>query len=225
MSGSGATTVPNGASLVISGSGNKILDSRTFNLQGTAIWNGAGGLGLQNAAVINNSGTFDMQGDLNLFLNGGAAQMINNSGTFTKSSGTGTGTISVAFNNTGTFQIVSGTLNVPGGFTNQNLLAIGKAGRLNVQGAFTQNAVAIIRLDIAGTAAGTFGRVTATGAATINGTLDLRLVDAFVPNVSDVFTVFTYASRTGTFVTITDNDAAHLFNPTYNATNLTLTVA
>jgi hypothetical protein len=105
--------------------------------------------------------------------------------------------------------LVSGTLNVPGGFTNQNLIAIGKAGRLNVQGAFTQNAVATIRLDIAGTAAGTFGRVTATGAATINGTLDLRLVDGFVPNVSDVFTVFTYASRTGTFVTITDNDVAH----------------
>jgi len=209
--------------MVISGSGNKFLDARTLNLQSTATWNG-GGLGMQNGAIINNSGSFDMQGDLTLFLNGGAPS-INNSGTFTKSSGTGTGTISVAFNNTGTFQIASGTLNVPGGFTNQNLIAIGKAGRLNVQGAFSQNATATIRLDIAGTAAGTFGRVTATGAATINGTLDLRLVDGFVPSVSDVFTVFTYASRTGTFVTITDNDAAHLFNPTYNATNLTLTVA
>jgi hypothetical protein len=225
MGGSGATTIPVGANAVITGSVTKLLDARTLNLQGTATWTGTGGLGLQNAAVINNSGSFDMQGDLNLLASGGAASSINNSGTFTKSSGTGTGTISVAFNNTGTFQIVSGTLNVPGGFTNQNLIAIGKAGRLNVQGAFSQNAVAIIRLDIAGTAAGTFGRVTATGAATINGTLDLRLVDGFAPNVSDVFTVFTYASRTGTFVTITDNDVAHLFNPTYNATNLTLTVA
>ena len=83
----------------------------------------------------------------------------------------------------------------------------------------------MIRLDIGGTSSGTFGRINASTLATINGTLDLRLVDGFVPAPATVFTLFTYGSRAGTFTTITDNDPAHIFNPAYNATNLTLTVA
>ncbi len=66
-------------------------------------------------SVINNTGTWDAQTDgaaiVNYYL---GATSFNNSGTFKKSAGTGTTSISIAFTNTGTVDVQSGTLNVSG---------------------------------------------------------------------------------------------------------------
>jgi phage baseplate assembly protein gpV len=132
MGGSGATTVSAGANLVIAGSGTKILDARTLNLQGTTNWSGPGAFGMQTGAILNNSGNFDVQGDLNLF-NGGAAPAFNNSGAFTKSAGSATLAIGVAFNNTGTVNGNSGQIrfNLGGTATGDFVAASGAAIEFN----------------------------------------------------------------------------------------------
>ena len=52
----------------------------------------------------------------------GATAMVNNAGTFTKSGGAATSTISTLFNNSGTVNITSGTLNLSGGGTDVGAL-------------------------------------------------------------------------------------------------------
>ncbi|MFM6372294.1 MAG: hypothetical protein ACKPGN_29430, partial [Dolichospermum sp.] len=66
-----------------------------------------------DGAILNNSGNYELQsGDIcNSYFSVGT---FNNSGTFKKTT-TSTGTISVAFNNTATVNVESGTLNITGG--------------------------------------------------------------------------------------------------------------
>nr|MCU0223957.1 hypothetical protein [Acidobacteriota bacterium] len=114
MTGAGVTTL-NGP-LHLSGLVN-INAGRTLNNTSTATWTSANGLGMRtgSGSVINNTGTWDAQTDgaaiVNYYL---GATSFNNSGTFKKSAGAGTTSISIAFTNTGTVDVQSGTLNVSG---------------------------------------------------------------------------------------------------------------
>ncbi len=114
MTGAGVTTLngPLNLSGLVAINGN-----RTLNNASTANWTSANGLGMRTGtgSVINNTGTWDAQTDgaaiVNFYL---GATSFNNSGTFKKSAGTGTTSISIAFTNTGTVDVQSGTLNVSG---------------------------------------------------------------------------------------------------------------
>jgi Ca2+-binding RTX toxin-like protein len=65
-----------------------------------------------DGAILNNSGNYELQqGEI---LNDDGVGTFNNSGTFKKTT-TGTGNIRIAFNNTGTVNVESGTLNLTGG--------------------------------------------------------------------------------------------------------------
>ena len=57
-------------------------------------------------------------------------------------------------------------------------------------------------------------------AVTLNGTLNVTLINGFSPAVNDNFIVLTYASRSGTFSAIAGN--GNTYSPLYNAGNLTL---
>lgn len=118
MNGVG-TTHANGG-LDLSGA-TKFLSGRTLNNAGTATWT-AGPFTTSSGAVFNNQlgATFDTNFDGSFSNGAGAQSQFNNTGIFTKSGGTGTTTVSVIFNNTGTVIVESGTLNLSGNFTNFN---------------------------------------------------------------------------------------------------------
>src|SRR5205809_3012735 len=80
---------------------------RPFNNAGTVIANGGGQISC-GAVPWNatNSGTFDIQSDVSL-VGGGT---FNNTGTLTKSGGTGVSIIQPGFNNSGTLSVKTGTL-------------------------------------------------------------------------------------------------------------------
>jgi phage baseplate assembly protein gpV len=229
MSGSGITVIPDTATFSISGNANKFLDQRTLNNSGTATWSGLGSLFMSNGAIINNSGSLDAQNNQSIVENIGVGT-FNNSGTFTKSTVTGTTTISsgIALNNTGTVEVLTGTLTISSNTTNSaGILKAGAAGTLSITGTYTQTAGGSLNIDIGGTTAGTtFGRVTITGSVTLAGTLNLARVNNFVANLGDVFQIMTFASRVGQFATVNGLDAGngHSFSPNYNNTNVTLTV-
>ncbi|MDQ5823060.1 MAG: S-layer homology domain-containing protein [Chloroflexota bacterium] len=115
MSEAGKTELVPGATLSISGSAAKTLNSRTLNNQGTATWLGTGAINLEAGAIINNSGLFDAQNNATLAAPAPAA--FRNTGTFRKSGSTGITTIAsnVRFeNNGGTVDVAGGTLRFGG---------------------------------------------------------------------------------------------------------------
>jgi hypothetical protein len=131
-----------------------------------------------------------------------ALALFNNAGTYTKS-GTGTTTVSGPVLQTGTVLAEAGTmqLSVTGGFANGGNLSVKPGALVSVTGNYSQAASGSVSLDIGGTATTQFGRMTVTGSATLNGTLNVALANGFTPALGDRFRFMTHASRTGAFAT------------------------
>ena len=120
MSGSGVTNA-NGGMTINSSGANLYLDSRTLNNAAgqTATWTGdanfGGDIRFQNGAIFNNNGTFLAQNDQYLYDFSGTGA-FNKTGTFTRNNNPGTLTLyNLAFNNTGTVNVQTGTLVLQGG--------------------------------------------------------------------------------------------------------------
>ena len=116
MNNSGATTLDWSATMNIAGAASKTLDGRTLHNQGRINWSGAT-VYMNSGAVLDNSGTVDVTTDgTMLYHSAGTACRVDNSGTFLKSAGNGTSSLYyMAFNNSGTVQVNSGTLSFPAG--------------------------------------------------------------------------------------------------------------
>ncbi len=104
---------------------------------------------------------------------------------------------------------------------NSGTISLAVGGSVNVAGSFIQAASGIVSAELAGTGVGEFGHISVSGAATLDGTLNVTVGEGFVPAIGDDFQLLTYGSHSGTFATIDGNGLA--FSPTYNATNLTIT--
>jgi hypothetical protein len=100
----------------------------------------------------------------------------------------------------------------------------GVAGTLSVTGDYTQTASGTLQIEIGGTGAGTFDVLAVTGAVTLDGSLNVALINSFNPALSDSFTVLTFASRNGDFAS--KNGLAigggKQLDPVYNTNDLTL---
>jgi len=125
----GAGTLTANSGMTISGTDPKAIDGGgVTNPAGqTAVIDGTGSISIRDGGTFTNAGTVDDQADLvinahpgsGLFFacsaNGGT---IDNTGVFTKSGGAGTTVIAcptLAFNNSGTVNVTSGTLSLQGG--------------------------------------------------------------------------------------------------------------
>ena len=121
LTGATATTNANaGINFVApSGSPNVVLSNRIINLKGTAAWSGtAGSMTIENGAVFNalTGSVWNFANDSNLSNGGGTGtNAFNNTGTFEKTGGTATSTVSVPFHNTGSVLGNSATLAFSGG--------------------------------------------------------------------------------------------------------------
>ncbi len=103
---------------------------------------------------------------------------------------------------------------------------INSAGLLAINGDYTQTAAGVLDIEIAGTAPGTqYDRLQVSGRATLDGTLNVAVLNGFTSNAGDVFRVLTYGSRAGQFGRINGLDlgGGWSFSPTYGANGLDLT--
>jgi len=129
MSGAAVTTVNGPFNL----SGLTAISGRTLNNNSTAVWTSAANLGVRTGggSVINNNGTWDSRTDDVAIVNYyGGATTFNNTGTFKKSAGTGTTTLSVPFVNTGSVDVQTGTLLLYGGSSTTGFIVSGAAATL-----------------------------------------------------------------------------------------------
>jgi hypothetical protein len=100
-----------------------------------------------------------------------------------------------------------------------------QAGTLNVTGNYTQTATGRLEIELAGRDAGTqYDNFIVFGAVQLDGTLDVRLRNGFVPNAGDRFTIMVFPSRMGDFARKTGLKPGHniVLDPVYNANTLTL---
>jgi hypothetical protein len=186
-----------------------------------------------NVGALSNSGT--------VYINGGTALNVTGTGLkFTQTAGTttvdGTLTANGGITFSGGSAFGSGT--ITGKVTSSGtIIAPGDSstatGILTDKGAYTQNSAGVLDINIGGTTAGTqFDRLTISGAASLNGALNVAEINGFTPTVGQTFDIINFASEAGTFsycnghsggTTCTINSTEH-FLVEYNVTNVTLKV-
>lgn len=123
-----------------------------------------------------------------------------------------TGTINVladAFRNEGVAKATGGAiLSLSNLQPNVGVIQASDGGLVNVSGNFTNLANGTVRLGIGGTGTVSNGRLSVAGSVVLDGTMSVFTTNAFVPSVGQSYTLVSFASRTGTFATLRDEDPA-----------------
>ncbi|MFQ5796053.1 MAG: CARDB domain-containing protein, partial [Candidatus Bipolaricaulia bacterium] len=219
MSGSGTTTIAATGTMNISDLPVTLL-GRTITNAGTVIWSSTVNIKSGRGAVLNNlaSGLFDVQNDQVFFFNQkGIISQFNNAGTFRKSAGTGFTDIDIVFNNSGTVDVNSGTLNLKNGGTSSGAFSVAAGATLDfiggnhsldtsssVTGAgtvdFSKSTVTISgTYNLAGTTSVTGGTVSFTGSVVnVGSTLTIDSGMADFSNIEGAITTTTLNLSVGT---------------------------
>jgi hypothetical protein len=100
-------------------------------------------------------------------------------------------------------------------------------GFLDVTGNYSQSAAGTLALEMAGRNAGTpeFDRLRVTGTTTLNGTVNLTLLNGFQPSAGEEFRVISSALRSGAFTVHAfppPGGVSRRIDPLYDATGLSL---
>jgi hypothetical protein len=236
------TVLTQAAGHTIRGSGQLLADSGGMLNQGTVIADQPNGLVIDpNDLGFSNAGTLQVTGTSSITVNAGPfttsgtvlvgpSTTLTRTGDYTETGGTTTldgGTLSA----TGLVDIeggvLSGTGTVSGTVKNARQVSPGlTAGTLNITGSYVQTSTGTLNIEIGGSAPGSFDRLEITGAATLDGTLAVALVDDFKPSLDSTFEIVTFGQRAGQFAQINGLVQGNgvTFSPLYTATNLTLKV-
>ena len=184
----GALTVGAGAVLNLNGPADKLLRGTLTN-SGTVTWGGTGDLRLIHsdgngwAGSIDNlaGGTFEVQSDQEMYSWSGG-ESFSNAGLFRKSMGTGTTTIEVVFNNTGTIDIQSGTVHLSSGL-------------------FLAETGAALSFGLSSPVSA--GHLSISGGVSIRGALGVNLLNGYAPSLGSRETLVDYGSYAGRFSLLT----------------------
>src|SRR5262249_40107703 len=97
----------------------------------------------------------------------------------------------------------------------------GSPGILTISGNYTQTSAGTLNLEIGGTSASNpdFDRPQISGASSLSGTLNVSLINGFVPAPPQSFRVMTFGSRSGDFTTENGLELGNrrYLAPTYDA--------
>jgi len=200
-----ALTIDTNGLANLSSSSEKTLGG-LFSNNGQVEWL-AGTLTVRNDAAsyggaIVNSGLWEIQADLTMqqFTPNNYASLQNN-GTLRKAAGSGTATLDLVFVNQGTIEQLSG---------------------VSIFGRNFSLTSGTVLFGIAGNS--TFGRINLSGTASLAGRLAARLLNGYVPPVSNLFQVMSYGVVAGSFSDYSGLDvgSGRAFAPIYTVNSLTL---
>ena len=247
----GTLTLPgnidtNAANITLNGTASQILNPNTNALADFATNAPKASFALSGSQSFTSAGTFTNQGSITI--NKGSTFTVGSGGSYEQTGGKTTvnGTLTTsAFlerrdepdseNAAGTVKITKGWLYGNGGNIAAHVSSSGTivpaqstktVGVLKISGAYTQSSHGALDANIAGANAGQFNVLNVTGTATLGGTLNIGLLNNFVPAIGDSFEILTARQVDGTFATVNGteiNDSEH-FTVTYNEGNVTLNV-
>ncbi len=230
--------VTNSASITLTGASAEIMNSSSRNALSTLATNSStgvftvtGGQVLSDSATgLTNAGAVTVASSSKLTLTKASA-------TYTQSAGTTTvdGTLTAdggmtfsggsVFGNGGTLS--AGTNTVTNSATFNIGDAVMTAGTESIEGNYTQTSAGNLDVDIGGTTAGTqYDQLNITGEASLNGELNLDLINGFVPTMTETFEILTAGSVTGVFSSVNGSEinSSEHFGVVYNTKNVTLDV-
>jgi hypothetical protein len=98
----------------------------------------------------------------------------------------------------------------------------GAAGVLTINGKYTQTATGVLNMEIGGDAPGSgYDQLVISGSATLDGMLNVNVLNGFVAPSGETFPILTFASLNGTFAT-TNLDPAFMSSPLYDPMDVTI---
>ncbi|HNO12487.1 MAG TPA: cadherin-like domain-containing protein, partial [bacterium] len=172
-----------------------------------------------------------------------------NYGLLHKSGGTGVSSFEYQISNYGTIRVDSGltiqtgdslvnfstgiitgkgTLDVGSYFDNYGTIRPGASpGKLRITGNINNRSTAVYDAEISGKNFGQFDELRASGAATLAGTVNVSLLNGFLPTLGDTIKIMNYGSKTGGFGAIQGlrTGGQYDFVPVYRDTALLLVTA
>jgi hypothetical protein len=216
--------VTNAATILLDGANSNFYrDAGTTGALANLATNAAAGsFTIQNGASLTTAGTLTNAG--NVSIDATSALAVGDSFIQTDGSTTLDGTLTAPTVVDVQGGTLSGTGTITGNLQNEASILIGSdtaAGTLTVSGNYSQSATGNLTVKVGGPSAGTdFDQLVVGGAATLDGTLTITLVNGFLPDSGTTYAVVTLASATGTFATL-DGDGP-LFTAAYNPMDVTL---
>jgi hypothetical protein len=172
---------------------------------GTVSWSG-GTLNMLNDGVnffgtILNTGLWDMVADLPVTRNyANDYPVFENTGLLRKSAGSGTSAMDIVALNEGRIEALSGVM------------------------LFTRGLSSTAKVTFGLSSSGSFGQISVSGTASLNGSLGARLLNGYIPSVGQGFQVLNAASVAGTLTNILGLNVGfgRQLVPVFTPTNLTL---
>ena len=236
----------NDAKIALTGKASQILNPNTNALTGFLTNASKGSFALKGGQSFKSAGTFTNHGAITVgkgstftvgaggsYVQSGGKTTVNGKLMLSKTKG-----IDVSDDSTpaaAVIRIAKGSLLGNGGNVAAHLSSSGtvipadsmtSVGKLKVTGAYTQTSAGALDANITGANSGQFNVLNVTGTATLGGTLNIGLLNNFVPLIGDTFQILTAKHVTGTFATVNGtviNSSEH-FTVTYNSDKVTLTV-
>ncbi len=139
---------------------------------------------------------------------------------------TDTGTILAGTLNLSSSSVLTGAGTVTASVVNSGRVDPGASlGQLVIEGSYTQTAGGVLDIELTGLiAADEYDVLSVTGTATLDGTLEINLLNGFLPTELNAFQVITFADRTGDFNSISGRDLSNdlVLDNSYANTSLTL---
>ena len=97
-------------------------------------------------------------------------------------------------------QVLSGTGTFDGHVTNRGVVSPGHSPGIQNFDSFTQASDGMLQIELAGTDPGTgYDQINVSNLASLDGTLQVVLLDDFVPSAGDAFEIVTFGSVSGQF--------------------------
>ena len=212
----GSTMTIASASMTFDGgtNGGTVNNDGTMNFTGTSCR-------IQDGVAVNNTGLFHVvSGEVRL----------TNQTVYTQTDGTTRVDAGAVFRSTNITSFLGGTIEGNGTVRVSNPLVNegatvmpgASAGELTIDGDYTQESAGTLQIEIGGLLPGEQHDVLdVTGMAVLGGTLELILLNGFVPEVGESFVIMTAGAMSGTFDEV--NGPAE-FEVNYGADHVTLTV-
>jgi fibronectin-binding autotransporter adhesin len=236
--GGSASIVTNAANITLSTAGStaSFIDQTGANMLANFATNAStGSFTLASNRSFTTAGAFSNAGSI--LINKGSTFTVGASGAYTNSAGSTTVNGTLTVGSSGAVDITGGTLFGDAGTINGNVSVtgsslvdpgdgIGGIGDIKVADNYTQASSASLDIDLGGTAANTlYDVLDITGAASLNGTLNVDLVNGYTPKVNASFTILNFGSDTGSSQFSTVNlptVAGDHWTVTYNAKDLVI---
>jgi hypothetical protein len=220
----------NAANITLTGAAAEISNDGSNALSTLAANQSTGVLTFQNGQVLTTSAAFTNSGKLTI----GAGSGFQASRGYTQTAGKTTvdGTLTAS----GHLLLEKGSLQGQGVLAAEVVSyatvtagdSTTTAGALTISGSYTQNSTGILDVAIGGTQTGAgYSQVAVSHAVSLNGTLNITLLNGFLSAIGNTFTILTGSAITGTFATVNglSIDSGEHFEIGYTGSAVTLTVA